>query len=350
MNKLKRYYLSLLILILSISIAGQGSNEASLINQDIDEGNYLLALKKTKEILKKDSLNAQLWYEAGKLQQFIQKYRSAISSFQKSYNLDSTNTKTIFAIAQTCKLAGRINESIKNYEKFLVKEPENIAALTNLATIYKGGQKPVRAFVLFEKLFSLDTLNAEYLRKMARCKRAMNEILVAFDMFKKAHTIDSTNLNVVYDLTKIYTDSEMYDSTILMVDKTLKLYPDEGALYARRGSAHFRKSHYFRCVPDFEKAIELGYSSTLLIKSWGKGLYSLKRYTEAREVLNQLLVRDTLDYQVCLYMGHIHNELNNMDSAILFFNKALEIITPDEFVLSAIYRGKQGSRRHTISQ
>jgi len=337
------FYALFLVLFFPFLGLGQEEPELELIEEEVELGNYSSALEKVVDLLSRDSLNTMLWYEAGKLQRLSQKFGFASASFQKSYSLDTTNFKALLALANVNKLGGKNNTAINNYELLLQKEPENIAALLNLAALYKRTFKPSKAFVLYEKLHKLDSLNAEYIRKMARSKTSMGETLEAYDLLKKAHSIDATNLRVVYDLTKIQIESQLYDSAIVILNEVIKDFSTEGQLFARRGDAHYGKNHHYRSIPDYKKAMELDYISTKTKKRLGASLLAIERYSEARDILEQLIVRDTADYKVCVYLGNIYNELDKPGKGILFFDKATDIITPGPLVMSSIYRGKQFS-------
>ncbi|MDF1548891.1 MAG: tetratricopeptide repeat protein [Bacteroidales bacterium] len=335
--------LSTIIFFLVFQLEAQDNLEISTFKYYVENGNYQSALHEAKSLLATDSLNPGLWYETGKLYQLLQQYNNAILAFQKAWEIDTTFSVSLFALAKANKLAGKTNTSIRFYNKFLEKEPENMAALLNLAHIYRTNYKVDDAYKLYERLFEIDSTNVEYLRQMADCKESTGDLIEALELLQKAYVQDDANLLVIYDLTKLYINSHEFDTTISIIDKAVGIYPDEGLLYSRKGDAHYGKNHHYRSVPDYQKAIELGFKSYLTIQRLGASLFSIKRIEEAKETLEQLIVRDTLDYKVCIYLGNIYNELNNPDTAILFFDKAMDILTPAPMLITSIYTGKAES-------
>jgi len=331
------------LFLLTYTTNAQEVSNISKLHSFIDKGSYQEALAEAKTQLKNDSLNPTLWAETGKIYQLLLQYNKANIALKKAWLIDSTNNNILFALAKVNKLSGHTSNATFYYEKFLQKEPDNVAALTNLATIYRSGYQPEKAFELYSKLHKSDTTNAEYVRQMADCMEAQDLLLEALALLEKAYKIDENNLLVIYDLTKLYVNSHQFDTTIAIIDKAVEQYPNEGLLYARRGDAHYGKNHHYRSVPDYRKAIELNYKSYLTLQRLGASLYSIERFEEAKEVFEQLIIRDTADYKVCIYLGGIYNEMKNPDKAILFYDKAIDLISPSPLVMSSIYTGKAAS-------
>jgi tetratricopeptide (TPR) repeat protein len=144
-------------------------------------------------------------------------------------------------------------------------------------------------------------------------------------------------------LSKVYIGYKNFDTALMIINKAISVFPDEGELYALRGYAHYKRNHHFRSIPDFKKAIELGVFSSTILANLGASLFAIKRYEEARDVLEQLLFPDTVDYKVCIYLGNIYNELGDPDKGIVFFNKSLELQEPSPLSMSSTYRGLQAS-------
>ncbi len=326
---------------LSFSVFSQTTLEE--IKQLSDIGKYDIALNKVLQLIKTDSLNADLWNETGELQVLNKKYNDATTSFRRTLQLDSSMRKTYLSLANAYLKSGRNRAAVETYKSLLQKDSTNVAALSKLAQIYFKSNTDL-AYIQYEKLYSSDTLNTSYLLMMAKCLLLDNDAFKALDLLKKAFRKDSSNMRVAIYLNKMYSDFNVYDTAMIVINKAIAQYPDEGHLYFRRGSTQFTKNYHFRSVPDFKKAMELGYKSDALINRLAKSLFMTKKYKESRDYFNELLERqDTIDYQVCMYMGNIYNEFGDADSALLFLNKAIQLITPDNLVMSSIHAGKANS-------
>jgi len=315
----------------------------SQIDSLIVEGNYYQALEKAQILVEKDRLNANSWMLLGKTNRLSQRYTDAIVAYNTANALSPDNKSWILILAKTYKLSGNTGRAVKIYEQVLKLDSSNTAALISLSGIYLKQSKFKKSFGIFQQLHQSDTLNSEYVRQMGYCKYRTDDILLAFELYKKSYELNKQNLNTIYWLVNIYSNSQKYDTAYAIVDSAIANFPDNGRLYASRGNISFKQSHHYRSSADYKKAIELEYKSVLIQKKLGQSLFSIKKYTEAQEVLELLIVRDTVDSQVCNYLGRIYNVLEDYDKALMFFEYSIDILTPGPLVMASIYRGMSNS-------
>lgn len=332
---------SLLTFMLSVSISAQVDEEST--EDYVDNGDFKSAQIVSDKMVMEHPDSAVLWFKNGKIYQNLLKFNKAILSYNEAIKLDSEILKYKFALAKAYQLSGQVNEAIKVYEKVLATESDNIGALNNLAAIYLGKKNTSKAYPLYYKLANLDTTNAEYIRKMARCREIDKDWTEMIGLLEQAYIKDSTNLMVVLDLSRIYIRTEKNDTAISILNKAIRLYPNSGRLYSRRGNANFGKNYHYRAIPDFIKATELNAGSALINKRLGISKFMTKKYEEARDILEELIVKDTSDYQICMYLGNTYNALFKYDKGLLFFNKAIENLSADPLVMSSIYNSMSKS-------
>ncbi|NJO91317.1 MAG: hypothetical protein HC831_21900 [Chloroflexia bacterium] len=317
MRSLRTFFSLLFILIACVTFSQESNNDD--INEDIEQGNYLEAIKKLENLLIADSTSSLRWYELGKLQQKAQQYNASVSSFGKAHSLKPENMVFLLALAKVSNLSGQTAASVKAYNNVLDSDSLNIGALLNLASIYYKREGYTQSFIYYEKLHFIDSLNSEYLRKMAICKMKLKEVDPAFEYLKIAYSLDSANINTIDMLGKVYIGMKKFDTALMIIDKAIAIYPTEGELYALRGYTHYKRNHHYRSIPDLKKALELGvFSSSTVMTNLGASLFAVERYEEAKDVLEQLLFPDTVDYKICIYLGNIYNELGNPDKGIVF--------------------------------
>ncbi|MCF6241976.1 MAG: tetratricopeptide repeat protein [Bacteroidales bacterium] len=333
---MKQLFILISLFFISFSTLSQNPK---LIDSLISEGNYLLALEDAKDLVNKDSLNAEFWELYGKANRLNHRFIEAIGAYKKANQLKPEDKRLLLILAKTYRTAENLQKAINTYKKVLGLDSNNIAAQINLANLYLKTQKIKEAYPVFEHLYLSDTLNSEYIRLMGYCKYRQGDILEAFKLYRKSYQVNPENLKTIYWLADIYTNSQKYDSTINMVTKALKVYHDNGRLYAKRGDAYYRRGHYYRSKDDYTSAINFDYKSYQVQKRLGKSLYAIKKYDEARKTLEKLIMRDTNDFQVCMYLGGIYNELKNYQKSLLFYEYALDLLLPAPMTMAAVYRG-----------
>lgn len=325
------------LLLFSCNLSAQ--NFQYPIDSLISEGNYYLALQNAKAWVETDSLNAYAWELLGQTNKLNHRYNEAVTAYRKASELNPSDKALLLTLAKTCNIAGNTTSALKVYTKILDLDSTNTAAKIGLSDLLLKAHRFKDAYSIFYDLYLSDSLNSEYVREMGYCKYKSGEILEAFDLYKKSYRLNPGNLKTVYWLADVYTNSNKPDSAINMLNTTIELYPENGRLYAKRGNAYLRKNHVFLSAADYKKAIELGYTGYLLQKNLGKSLFVARKYDEARKTLEKLIVRDTADYQVCMYLGKIYLKLNNNEKSLLFYQSAIDLLLPDSMTMSATYHG-----------
>jgi tetratricopeptide (TPR) repeat protein len=161
--------------------------------------------------------------------------------------------------------------------------------------------------------------------------------------FRNAITMDPYYLPVVYDLVRIYVKMRNIDSAIQIIENNIKRYPREGGLYAESGHTYFASGDYFPAIRNYEKAIELGQRGNELLKRLAISYYSTQAYEKSRETFEILIKKDTSDYKICLYLGHIYNILGNGDKGLSFLTRSFNLLLPDSMTITTIYSGMVNS-------
>ncbi len=337
---MKTIFISVLtILLFAFPVFSQETNETTEISEIEETGDYQKALSNAKKMLEKDSLNENLWVETGKLYRLNQQYKQAIGAYEKALKINPSNKKHLLSLAKTYRLAGSKDASIKLYREFLQYEPNNIMALIDLGQIYSSSNLTDSAAVTYKKLYLLDTLNVEYLQKWASNQWFSGNYKEGFINYKKAYWLDSTYLPVVFDLARIYINNKFQDSAIAILEMNIKVAPQESRLYADLGNAIFSKAEYLLAIPNYEKAIELGFRGNDAYKRLGICYYSTKEFEKSQKIFEYMILKDSTDYRIFMYLGNIYNNLDEAAKAIVSFNKAISLLTPDPMVVSAIYSG-----------
>jgi tetratricopeptide (TPR) repeat protein len=331
----------ILVLTYTIEIVSQVNPDN--YNELEESGDYKNALLLTKSKLEKDTLNADLWAETAKLYRLNQQYKQSIAGYEKALKIEPLNRKYLVSLAKVNKLAGIKDGSIILYREFLQYQPKNIMALSDLAEIYGINNMPDSAANTYQKLYSIDTSNVDYLCKWAYNQWNSGKLYEAFGNYKKAYLLDSNYLPAIYDLARIYVKYKMPDSAILILKKNIKVYPQESRLYADIGNANFSKSDFINAIPNYEKAINLGFKGIDAYKRLAISYYSLHEYEKSRQSFESLIQKDTNDYKVCMYLGHIYNSLEQPEKGLGFLQKALDLIKPDPMVMATIYSGIENS-------
>ena len=75
-------------------------------------------------------------------------------------------------------------------------------------------------------------------------------------------------------LSFIYSKLEYFDTAVFVLDDAIKIDSTDIELYRRRGDVFHKQDYHFRCMPNYNKANQMGDSSFILIKKIALDLVS----------------------------------------------------------------------------
>ncbi len=124
----------LLALIISVSVLnasaavydnGTGKAQLLRVKNMINGEDYAGALRVLRELEKKDSTTAELYYLSGACNYFLQNWEDAAEKLERSIALNADeDPKKYLYLARTYQQQSKLNEAIAQYQKFIEKYPK----------------------------------------------------------------------------------------------------------------------------------------------------------------------------------------------------------------------------------
>jgi tetratricopeptide (TPR) repeat protein len=99
---------------------------------------------------------------------------------------------------------GKIAQARKLYQTVLLKNPDSVENILQIATIYEKEYNLSEAFKNYQKLNSLDSLNTFYWKELARVSIRMERVKEGISYLKKAISIDDKDLESLASLSNLY--------------------------------------------------------------------------------------------------------------------------------------------------
>jgi tetratricopeptide (TPR) repeat protein len=130
---MKNYLMYALLLCTALSTATKaevfdnGTSKVQLIRVKnlIMGGDYYTAMKVIRDLEKSDSTTAELYFMSGECHFQLKNYEEAIDRLNRSIRLNpNEDPEKYFLLGQTLQATGSLEESIKNYQIFLEKNPK----------------------------------------------------------------------------------------------------------------------------------------------------------------------------------------------------------------------------------
>ena len=161
----------------------------------------------------------------------VNKFTQAISNCHKLIK----QNPNISYLYNLCGMAYQGNKQIpKSVEFFnlaLHHDPENIAAMNNIANSYKSLNQNVRAEEIYKKILKKDPNNIKCLNNFANLMKKLRNFNLAKKLLLKAEEIENMNIDILFNLAECYQSLGELDKAKEYAYKILNLQPNHSATH-----------------------------------------------------------------------------------------------------------------------
>ncbi|BGE82258.1 tetratricopeptide repeat protein [Staphylococcus petrasii] len=201
--------------------------------------------------------------------------------------------------------------------------------MVNQETIYewiKEGQLEQALQALFNNIEEAPNVVENYINAGIVLADA-GEVEKAERFFQKAITIDDKNGAVYYNLANLYYNQDRYQEAIKLYQLALKHDMDKVDTNYMIGMAFNQLDSHREAMPFLMTAAELDENNDAEVQfQYGLVLCHLELFKEAIKQLNKVLTIDSKHVDALYNLGlATYMETENVDEAIVYFDKAIEI-------------------------
>lgn len=190
-------------------------------------------------------------------------------------------------IAQLQVLAGHPEEAIRILEE-LIESRQNVEAQIQIGDIYRSQDDYKNALKAYNKAYGFlgNTITAKYW-DLSFARGMTNERLKNWEQAEKdlqtALLFEPDQPYVLNYLGYSWADQGIHlDKAAEMIEKAVRLKPDDGAIVDSLGWIYFRMGQYDKAVATLEKAIQLAPTEPELNDHLGDAYWNVGRKSEAR--------------------------------------------------------------------
>ncbi|MDX9696509.1 MAG: tetratricopeptide repeat protein [Bacteroidales bacterium] len=306
--------------------------KAQQIENDIQvciiAGQYNKALELSEKLLIENPNDANLHYQQSIILKQLYRYPEAINSIEKALAIDPENITYLSEYAAILAKKDKDAQAFLIWNKILQKDSTNSNAGVIVANQYIKNKEFEKAYRIFQNLYESDTLNGFFARNLGFCSIKLLNSDNSIKWLEKAIKLDSTDIKAYEYLAIVYVSLKDHEHAIGILEKATKFEPENENLYIKMGDYYGRQNHNYRALTQFEKAYKINPENEYVLKSLGQYHFYIDEYIEAKHYLKmtELIVNDAEIFQ---YLGDIYMKLGSVDSSILYYNKALEMVKPD---------------------
>jgi tetratricopeptide (TPR) repeat protein len=236
----------------------------------------------------------------------VKKFTQAIANCHK---LIKENPKVSY-LYNLCGMAfqgnKQIQKSIESFNLALHHDPENIAAMNNIANSYKSLNQNAKAEEIYKKILKKDPNNIKCLNNFANLMKKLRDFNSAKKLLLKATEIENNNIDILFNLAECYQSLGELDQAKEYAYKILNLQPNHSATqrFISLIINHKSDKSHLPKIIEIEKSENFkNYSSnekTDIYFSLGKAFEDLKDFEKSFNYLEKanLIINKEINYNL----------------------------------------------------
>ncbi len=316
---MKKVYLSFFIVVFLIfKIEGQTLG-LSIVDSLYQSGNYKEVLKELKKV--KPQTFAVLTKQ-GSIYQKTTNYSKAIIFYTKALQ-KKESLKVKRELGNSYLAQGNANKAIDVYEEILKKDTVNLLLKFDLAKLYTKEYRKNDAIPLLESLIKADSLNPGYYYELGKIykNKGATGFMKSGNYFLDAYKLDSTHLKSIYELSKFYKQIRFKDSTMVFIDKGLKINPKSINFNQLKANESYTNKDFQTVLIYLKKLEDLNFKTIFTYKLFGLTYMKLEDYDNAEKYFKKALKKNYDDASLLYNMGvlqKIQGDLKGAEFSFLF--------------------------------
>ena len=181
----------------------------------------------------------------------------ALEYIEKTENLDSESMELLFERASILQALKQYERSLKAYDKFLAKEPDNYFAKLNVGIIYIQQNKYEEAQEIIEEAIKIDPDNVLGYLDKAKLYEKKGEIEKALEICNSIITSNPKLQEPYIRKAGILLRKNRLDEIIKLYDEAIKENADNNEFYALRAEIKYEKGDKKGAVEDYNILIAI---------------------------------------------------------------------------------------------
>lgn len=234
--------------------------------------------------------------------------------------------------------AGEYESAASTYNMLSLLNPDNILykiRLTNIAyrlKDYLSSAELGKSVIQMDSIPAIISLTADSYNLLEMTDSA----LAYYGLYMR---LKPESPKIISKAAKIHLGREEYDTVIDMTDAYLQIDSADMDMRGLKGLAYYLKQDYRKSEKVFQKMADDGNDSYNVHFYLGQNLWHNNRHLAAKKELEAAWQIDSSDVNLAYTIGAVSLECGmGIAKAGLWFDKAIDMLSPDPTVLARIYR------------
>ncbi len=344
---MKRIFVTVVLLIIVIKTEAQSSVFTTVDNLLL-KGDYKKALVLLEEQQPKTEI---LLSKIANIYETIGNYNKAIQYYNKILKIeDNVNIKV--KLGNAYKSAGLSTNAILIFEDIIKKDSSNLLVINSLGKLYLLKNQPNKAEKIYRFLKKKDSLNPNYPYQLAKSLAKEHKTLAMGQSYLDAYNIDTLHFKSIYELAKFFKTLKYKDSTMLFIDKGLKI-DSTNVNFIQLKATELYYSKKFKQTLNYLNILDsLKFKSVNTYQMAGLCYYNLKQYDLAEKSYKNALRIDRSNAVILYRLGTLYYQQKKIKLAKLFLFQSIMYGKGDldkQYFLSGVIAKEENNSKMALS-
>ncbi len=284
-----------LITILSIFAAssytyGQTAIEYSdKADMQIERKDYQYAMVLIEKAIALNDTNQWYYLKKSEIQFELSGPLDAIKIAKQAININNESPEPYNRVGNYYESAGIVDSAIMMYDaaiNYANNDTARYSYIMNRGTAKSSNRDFKGAIKDYEKVLEFDTEDIGALNNIAPAYRQLGMVDKSIKCLKKIISIDDSFIGPFVNLGFIYSKLDSLDLAIEYFDKALVIDPEEALVYSNRGYTYYKKEDYSKALKDINLSIKLYPTNSYAYRNLALVYIAMDKIDEACTVLS----------------------------------------------------------------
>jgi len=299
------------------------------INGSIAEakGDFATAVLEFQDALNLDP-SAGVYYALGKNYYNLNKLSLAIQNSRKAVELNPNQIEYFVLLSNVYSTAKQFDSAAVTLENALQLDSTDVELYYKLARLYESS-KPLKAIETYEKVIAIIGPDWNVLIRVAELYEKLGNLDAAVSSIEKLISLDPANVSLQKILIDFYQKSNKLDKALEVVNDILELTPDDLDARERKAQILISQEKWDLAADEYnyilkQKNVPLEIKVRIGASYFNRSLKD-SSLTKVTKEFFQTIDKDTLDWQVKMFLGAVAINEKRDSAAIEYFKVTTDL-------------------------
>ena len=299
------------------------------INGSIAEakGDFATAVLEFQDALNLDP-SAGVYYALGKNYYNLNKLSLAIQNSRKAVELNPNQIEYFVLLSNVYSTAKQFDSAAETLENALQLDSTDVELYYKLARLYESS-KPLKAIETYEKVIAIIGPDWNVLIRVAELYEKLGNLDAAVSSIEKLISLDPANVSLQKILIDFYQKSNKPDNALEVVNDILELTPDDLDARERKAQILISQEKWDLAADEYnyilkQKNVPLEIKVRIGASYFNRSLKD-SSLTKVTKEFFQTIDKDTLDWQVKMFLGAVAINEKRDSAAIEYFKVTTDL-------------------------